>query len=100
MGGAPAADDDIALGRQFEDLLDLEQRQTGLVGAPALEQAGLALEETLQRAFAHVHLLGHVVDNLVAHNLQPQFLGEFLGDELSLRTHFLIHRDHRHGLSP
>ena len=96
MRGAPAANDDIALGCKFENFLDLEQRQTGLVGAPALDHTGLALEEALQCALAQMHLLGHVIDDLVAYDIQAQFLGELLSDEFSLRTRFLIHGDHRH----
>jgi len=80
MRGAPAAYDDIALRRQRENLFGLEQCQVGLVGAPAFEQSGLALDEALQRTLAQMHLLGHVINDLVAHDLQAKFLCKFLGN--------------------
>ena len=99
-GGAPAADQHVALDRELVDLLGGEDRDGPLVGRPALDLARLALADAADEALLHLHAAGHHVAHLVAHLLQAEGFAHGEGHVLAERGHLLGHRDHGHGVTP
>ena len=96
---APAANNDVALLGELEDLLGREPGQLVLVDLPALEERGLAFEITMDGALLHAELLGEVMlDKLVMNHCKAHLLGKACRNILSERPHLSRHCDHSHGI--
>ncbi len=96
LGGAPAADDHVALGRGVEHLLGGVDGHARAVGAQALDRPGLARAQPADQALGHVHLAGHALGHLVLQRRQLELVGQLFGDVLRQRAHSLCQCDDRH----
>jgi hypothetical protein len=68
-----------------------------VIRGQALDQPGLPAAQAADQALGHAHPVGHMVHDLVPHDVQVQRPRELQRHILGEGTHFLGHCNDRHG---